>query len=453
MPLSLRTSLAVVFALAAAALTFGAVSSGAAPSSLPAFAGAEGFGALATGGRGGAVWHVTTLDDSGPGSFREAVSQPNRIVVFDVGGVIRLKSNVEVANNITIAGQTAPGEGICLYGQSLSLGKRSNIIIRYLRIRQGMSGDRGKKALGMDAAANIMIDHCSIQWGRWDDLGITVGSRDITVQDCLIAEAIHPQSFGALVDNVTGVTLSRNLWMSNESRNPKAKGTIQYINNVVYNWGIYGLCGGHSAADRWLDVINNLFIKGPSSNDRWAGQFYPSDHVYQSGNFIDMDRDGTLNPRLAQPGDFHQPADAAPKEVVATGKPPYTLPTFVEAPSMRPAIPVKLLSATEAYAKIAAEVGCSLRRDAIDRRLIEELRSLGKKGATIPHTDDRGEALVGGIQEVVGGPAPTDTDRDGMPDAWETSRGLDPKDPTDGARIAKSGYSHVEEYLNGIVSR
>jgi len=211
---------------------------------MQAFPGAEGFGARATGGRGGKTYHVTNLNDSGPGSFRDAVSQGRRIVIFDVGGVIRLASNVEVSSDITIAGQTAPGEGICLYGRSVSLGGQSNIIVRYLRFRQGMAGDRGKKALGMDRSSNIIIDHCSIEWGRWDDLGITVNSHDITVQYCIMAEAIHPQSFGALIDTVSNVTLSHNLWQSNESRNPKAKGTIQYINNVVYNWGGTGCAAG-----------------------------------------------------------------------------------------------------------------------------------------------------------------------------------------------------------------
>lgn len=404
---------------------------------LPAFPGAEGFGALATGGRGGEVCHVTTLEDAGPGSFREAVSRPHRIVVFDVGGVVRLVTDVLVSDNLTIAGETAPGEGICLYGRTVSLAGRSNVIIRFLRFRQGMSGDRGKKALGMDHASNIMIDHCSIQWGRWDDLGITVQSRDITVQHCLLAEAIHPQSFGALIDSVTNVTLAGNLWMSNESRNPKAKGTIQYINNVVYNWGITGLCGGHSAADRWLDVIGNTFIAGPSSNDRFAGQFLASDHVYQHDNLVDLDRDGVLDGATAKPADFHRPDEEK-----------YTLPAFEPAPAMRPQIPVTVWPAAEAFERVAAGVGCSLRRDAIDRRLIDELRSLGTRGATISHTDPRGEALAGGIGPVAGGAAPRDSDRDGLPDAWEEAQGLDSRDPSDGAKLSPSGYSQLELYLH-----
>ena len=428
---------ALFLALAAPAATRAVT----APTPRPAFPGAEGFGATATGGRGGAVYLVTNLDDAGAGSFRDAVSQPHRTVVFAVGGVIRLAANVEVSSDVTIAGQTAPGEGICLYGRSVSLGGRSNIVLRYLRFRQGMAGDRGKKSLGMDNAHRIIIDHCSIEWGRWDDLGITVNSSDVTVQYCLMAEAIHPQSFGALIDSVTGVTLSHNLWMSNESRNPKAKGTIQYINNVVYNWSLTGLCGGHSGADRQLDVIGNYFIAGPSSNDRFAGQFFATDHVYQSGNLADLDRDGQLNGQPVAAADFHRADEKT-----------YTLPTFVPTPGMSPPIPVTVDSAPVAYAKIVAGAGCSLRRDAVDRRLIAELTSLGKKGRTIPHTDERGETLAGGLGEVLGGPAPTDTDRDGMPDAWETARHLNPNDPADSARLDSSGYTNLEVYLNSLVA-
>ncbi len=413
-----------------------------AASPLPAFPGAEGFGAAATGGRGGDVYHVTTLADAGPGSFRDAVSQPHRTVVFEVGGTIRLASNVNVSSHLTIAGETAPGEGICLYGGSVSLGGQANIIIRYLRFREGIAGDRGKKSLGMDRGAHdIIIDHCSIGWGRWDNLGITVGSHDITVQHCLLAEAIHPQSFGALIDSVERVTLSHNLWQSNESRNPKAKGTIQYINNVVYNWGQTGLCGGHSAADHSLDVIGNYFIKGPSSNDRFAGQFLASDHVYQTGNYADLDGDGQLNGHPIAAEDFHRADEEK-----------YTLPTFVSAPAMHPAIAVTLEPAARAYARVVAGAGCSLRRDAVDLRLIGELTSLGKKGATLPHTDPRGEALVDGLGEVRGGPAAADTDRDGIPDDWEKAHQLDAHNPADAQKVRPSGYTQLEEYLHGLVA-
>ena len=352
----------------------------------PAFPGAEGFGALATGGRGGVEFHVTNLADSGAGSFRDAVSEPHRTVVFDVSGVIRLKSDVSLSGDLSVLGETAPGEGVTLYGGGVSLTGKSNVILRFLRMREGIAGGRGRKSLSLNASSNVIIDHCSIEWGRWDDFGATVGSHDITLQYCLVAEGIHPQSFGALIDSVERVTLSHNLWMNNESRNPKAKGTIQFVNNVIYNWAITGLCGGHSEADHVLEVIGNYFIKGPSSNNRFAGQFLATDHVYQSGNYVDLDVDGRLDGRLVVPTDFHQPDESG-----------YTFPTFVAKPTLRPSVPVSLEPAEQAFARVLAEAGCSAHRDAVDRRLISEAASLGQKGRTIPHTDPRGEALAGGL--------------------------------------------------------
>ena len=412
------------------------------PRHLPAFPGAEGFGALAIGGRGGEIVHVTNLRDSGPGSFREAVSRPSRIVVFDVGGIVDLATVVPVSSNLTILGQTAPGEGICFYRNSVTLDNASNVIVRYLRFCQGIAGDRSQKAFGMARkCSNIIVDHCSIEWGRWDDLGITVGSSTITVQNCIMAEGIHPQSFGALIDMVTDITLSHNLWMSNESRNPKANGTVQYVNNVVYNWGYTGLCGGHEGIDRRLDLIGNYFIAGPSSNDRFAGQFWATDHVYQEGNFVDLDRDGKLNGTLAAPEDFHRADESG-----------YTLPTFINEPTLHPPIPVVADSAEQAYIKVASGAGCSLHRDPVDLRLIGELTSLGLKGQTLPHTDAQGEALAGGIGKIDGGIPPVDSDRDGIPDAFEKAHGLDPRNPADAAKSDASGYMNIEVYANSLVA-
>ena len=190
-----------------------------------AFPGAEGFGQFATGGNGGETVHVTTLDDSGPGSFRDAVSKPNRTVVFDVGGVIRLKSNVAVSSHITLDGQTAPGDGVTLYGRSVSFSGQNNVIVRYLRFREGIAGDKGKCSVDLSGGGDMIFDHCSIEWGRWDCLGLTQGSHDITFQNCIIGEGVDPQRFGSLSDTITNITYSHNLWINNQSRNPKAKGT------------------------------------------------------------------------------------------------------------------------------------------------------------------------------------------------------------------------------------
>lgn len=342
-----------------------------------AFLGAEGFGRFATGGSGGETVHVTTLDDSGTGSFRDAVSQAHRVVVFDVGGVIRLKSNVAVESDITIQGDTAPGEGITLYGRSVSFSGRRNIIVRYVRFREGIAGDKGKCAVNLSEGNDMIFDHCSIEWGRWDCLGLTRGSHDITFQSCIIGEGVDPQRFGSLSDSVTNITYIHNLWINNQSRNPKAKGRIQYINNVVYNWGVCGLVGGHSEADHFLDAVGNYFIAGPNSGTHAVGEFKATDHVYQKGNFADTDKDGKLNGHELTTADFGGGEDA---------------PTFVGHFTVVPLTDITVEPASAALTHVLANAGCSLHRDAVDARLVDDVRSFGTHGKII-----HSEAEVGGL--------------------------------------------------------
>jgi pectate lyase len=429
-----------------------------------AFPGAEGFGALATGGRGCPVFHVTNLDDAGAGSFREAVSGPNRTVVFDVGGVIKLDSAISLPSNLTIAGQTAPGDGITIYNNACSISGQSNIIIRYVRFRAGMASSRGSKTLGINAGHNIILDHLTISWGRWDNTGMTARaarsrgaaaegadeaetpkalmnvpaddrSHDITMQNCIVSEGLDPQRFGALFDEAMNITICRTLWADNNSRNPKAKGYIQVIDDVVYNWEVGGIVGGHSAAQWHEDEINNLFIAGPSSRDRsFLPMYTPTDNVYSQGNMVDLDRDGTLNPRPVVAEDFR-------------GNKAGDTPTFVKEPYNHPRVPVTIVPVTEAYQLIVADAGDSLHRDAIDQRIIAQLTSLGKTGAIIHDEKD-----VGGIQPIAGGPAPVDSDHDGIPDAWETAHHLNPHDAKDANRIdPATGYTNLEVYLNSLV--
>jgi pectate lyase len=396
--------------LAASWIALGAVCSTAgqveARPPLVAFPGAEGFGALASGGRGGTIYHVSNLDDHGPGSFRDAVGTERRIVVFDVGGYIDLASPVSVASNITIAGQTAPGEGICLKNYSVSFAKSHNVIVRYIRLRQGLTPKQEKKyTVGLGECHDVVLDHVSIEWGRWDCIGFT-GSSDVTLQYCLIGEGIDPQRFGCLCQS-DNVTFSHNLWINNQSRNPKAKGTVQYINNVVYNWGSNGYVGGHSAAVHSADLINNYFIKGPSSTDHFAGEFTATDHIFQSGNFFAPSRDGQLHGRPAVAADFPQA-------------------TLVASPAIKPPVPVTVDSAAEACAKVLAGAGDALHRDAIDTRLIQQARSFGKLGTVI-----HDPAEVGGFGNIKGGAA-----------------GKIPV--TDPNRVMPSGYTAIEEYLNTL---
>lgn len=332
----------------------------------PSFSGAEGFGALATGGQGGAVTRVTNLNDAGPGSFREAVSGGSRTIVFEVGGNIALKSPVTLHSDLTISGETAPPPGITLSGQELSFAGAHNVIMRFVRVRQGLTGRRGESAINTHGGSDMMFDHLSVSWGRWDTIDMN-GCANITFQECLIGPGVNPQRFGCLCQG-DGITFSHCLWIDNQSRNPKAKGRVQYINNVIYNWGVDGYVGGHSAAPHQADLINNLFIAGPSSSTRFAGEFKTTDQVYQTGNLADLNRDGKLDPHPVVPAEF------------GAGT---TAPRFAAAPFLHPPIPVTVDTPLIAYAKIVAGVGDTRPRDAVDTRLIAQLTSLGKRGHTI----------------------------------------------------------------------
>jgi pectate lyase len=394
------------------------------PAAPPAFPGAVGLGATATGGRGGTVCHVTTLADAGPGSLREAVSHSHRIVVFDIGGYIELKSILKIPGDITIAGQSAPGQGIGIRGHEVSFSGSKNIICRYLRIRQGLADKEAKKsAVALHDSHTVILDHLSIQWGRWDTVDMTAAT-DITIQHCIIGPGVAPQRFGCLCES-DNVTFSHNLWIGNQSRNPKAKGKIQFINNVIYNWGKVGFVGGHSAADHYADLLGNYFIKGPSSSNSFTGEFTATDHVHHSGNMVDADLDGQLNGRPLTDADF-------PNATPASAPWSKSLP--------------QVASAAEAYRIIVAEAGCSTHRDTVDTHLIADLVSLGKKGSVVSDPAD-----MGGFGVIEGGTPPLDTDRDGIPDAWETAHGLNPRDPADAATLDKTGYSMLEIYLNSLV--
>jgi hypothetical protein len=200
---------------------------------LPAFPGAEGFGANATGGRGGSVYVVTNLNDSGAGSFRDAVSQPNRTVVFAVGGIIRITSRVAVRNNITIAGQTAPGGGITIYGNGVSFSNANHTICRYVRFRQGIGGDGGTDAVGIASGDSMIFDHVSASWGRDETFSVSGTPSNITLQDCIVGQGLLAHSAGGLMQTDGGVSVFRTLYTDNWMRNPKVKGVHEFTNNVV----------------------------------------------------------------------------------------------------------------------------------------------------------------------------------------------------------------------------
>jgi pectate lyase len=388
----------------------------------PAFPGAVGFGAQATGGRGGAVYHVTNLDDSGPGSFRDAVSVGNRIVVFDVGGYINLRSPVGIKSNTTIAGQTAPGEGVATRGYQVSTSSATNVVIRYMRFRHGLTPDQNRDGVTINEGHNQIFDHVSVSWGRDENFSIN-NSTNITVQNSIISEGLDPHSCGGLVQS-DGVTIYRSLYAHNKTRNPKVKVRNQFVNNVVYNWGSDAYIEGDSAGRTDANVVGNYFVKGPSTGS--GSPFTRGNlnfHIYAAGNYHDANRNRVL--------------DGVPVTREELGN-------VVVEPNPFPFPSVGVVSAAEAYRGVLAGAGASLRRDAIDRRVVASVTA--ESGAII--TDP---AAVGGFGTLTGGTPSPDSDRDGMPDGWEQANGLNPTNAADGDDLGPDGYSNVERYLNGLV--
>ena len=395
-----------------------------------AFPGAEGYGASATGGRGKAAIAVTTLADDGPGSFRDAARHPGATIVFKVSGVIHLKSNMTLASNLTIAGQSAPGSGITVADAKVTMTGSTNIIIRYMRFRGGIAESAGSSSLQLGDASHVMLDHLSIEWGRWDNIQAE-GNSYSTLQNSIIGEGIVPQRFGCLCES-DYTTFSHNLWIDNKSRNPKGKGHIQYINNVVYNWGVDGYVGGHGGADHYADLIGNYFIAGPDSSASFIGEFAKTDHTYQSDNLLDADRNGKLDGRAVTQDDFEK----AKADVV-------------DKPFASPGVPVHVDPAATIVAGIARQAGDSLCRDAVDTRLVGDLLSYGVKGKLIAD-----ESEVGGHPATVDGQATPDSDGDGIPDAWELKHHLNPHNPADAQTLdPKTGYSNLELYLNELAEQ
>jgi pectate lyase len=390
---------------------------------VPAFPGAEGFGAQATGGRGGDVAHVTNLNDSGPGSLREAVSRDNRTVVFDVGGYIELRAPLGIARkNLTIAGQTAPGGGIGVRGAQVSFSNADNVIVRHLRVRLGRTV-RQQDAVGVHKANNLIFDHVSVAWGRDECFSINE-SQNITVQHSLIAEGLLTHSMGGLVQWNT-ITLHHNLYTTNNSRNPKAKGKIDFVNNVVYNWGGDAFIAGDSAGRSDANVVGNYFIAGPSSRrrDDPISRGNANFHLFWDGNYFDADGNGKLDGKpLSRSG----VADTMSWE-----------------PRRYPYPPVRAESAPAALKRVLGTAGASLPRDAVDRRLIQNV--LKQTGKVISDPEE-----VGGFGTLAPGRASADTDRDGMPDAWERFYKLNPRDAGDrNGDFDRTGYTNLEKYING----
>lgn len=436
-----------------------------------AFPGAEGFGKFTTGGRGGKIWIVTNLNNDGPGSFREAVeAKGKRIIVFEISGTIHLTTKLLIKGDVTIAGQTAPGDGICLADQSVSLGG-DNIIIRYLRFRMGdkyqkggmVDGNGGDDALGGTKRKNIIIDHCSISWST-DEVFSVYNGDSTTLQWNLIAEPLNysyhfetgdkdyeHHGYGAIWGG-QHLSAHHNLFAHCNNRNPRFNGIrqglpelVDYCNNVIYNWGsntIYAGEGGN------YNIINNYFKSGPSTSPNVKyrivnpgrtetipfGQWYVEGNVVEGANEI-----SATNEKGVVMGNGGTAEDK--------------LKTLVT--QQHQVVPIPVQKARDAYQQVLAGVGASFKRDTLDQRII-----LDVKNGTGQFIDVQGgyphgtayEKTINAWPLLKSLPALIDTDRDGMPDEWEIKQGLNPNNANDAnGFLLHTHFSNIEMYLNGLL--
>jgi len=397
---------------------------------LLSFPGAYGWGRFATGGRTGKVYHVTNLNDSGSGSFRDAVSQPNRIVVFDVAGVINISSRISFAKNLYVAGQTAPGEGITIYGDGVTFSSADNLICRYLRVRMGHGGTSGKDCAGVAHGTNMIFDHCSFSWGLDETFSINSDGKgdlgDITIQNCIIGQGLMTHSAGGLIQ-ADNISLYRNFYCDNSTRNNKVKGKNQFVNNLVYNWSNAAyIMGGDSEGQSYCNIQGNLFINGPSGGGAAFTGGNANFHFYGDDNWQDRTADGTFAPQLV--------TDYSASDRQST---PYGYPTM------------SITSGKELLNELLPSVGASLPyRDLSDYYMIEEVMSLGKSGELIANEGSLPYGIPSSWQ-VYKGEGRVDTDGDGMPDWWEVANGTDPS-KDDAMQIASNGYAQIENYINSL---
>ena len=458
--------------------------------SIPAFPGAEGGGKYSFGGRGGRVIVVTNLNDDGPGSLRWACEQGGaRIVVFNVAGIIRLKTPLMVrAPYITIMGQTAPGDGICVAGESFWLNTH-DVIIRFMRFRRGETWvGRRDDAIGGNPVGNIMIDHVSASWGLDENMSMyrhmyndstpnlkaeeKLGTVNITIQNSIFSESLDTwnHAFGSTLGG-ENCAFVRNLWADNAGRNPSIgwNGIFNFANNVVFNWVHRSTDGGDYTA--MYNIINNYYKPGPATPD----QSKPISHrilkpesgrsklgyrvygrAYVNGNIVEGNETVTKDNWNGGVQIEEEPDAGTFKDKMKWNKP-------------LPMPELTIIPASQAKTFVLANAGATLPvRDAVDQRIVAQVTT-GKivvsDKIVAPTTQFKHRRLpldsykigiitdisqVGGYPEYKGAPY-KDSDSDGIPDAWETAHGLNANDASDAAKITKSGYSNIEVYLNSIV--
>lgn len=466
------------------------------PEKTPAFPGAEGFGRYTTGGRGGNVYYVTHLrDDNTTGSLRWALSQPGpRTIVFSVSGTIHLTNSLNIPDNTTIAGQTAPGDGICVADYPFNI-EGNNVIVRYMRIRLGNNNVLVKGADGWDGfgamdCQDIIIDHCSVSWSIDECLSV-LGNKNTTVQWCISAQSLvnsgHTKGAHGYGGNWggAGASFHHNLIIHHTSRTPRLgpRQTTQLDermdmrNNVIYNFGGNGCYGGEAMK---VNIVNNYYKPGPGSptdvkGKRIAGvgirtnaycntypAYTPALHIW--GKYFVEGNVNTKYPEVTADnwtnGMYNQ-IDTSRSATDGTWSQETKDSIRIESPI--PFIYTTTHSAEDAYARVMDYVGCSLVRDSFDDQMIYDCEngvatSTGSglsKGFINSQNDNKpadADESWSAWPTLNSAAAPVDTDKDGMPDEWELANGLDPNSAADGKLYREDGYTNVEHYLNSLVA-
>ncbi|MBR0453478.1 MAG: hypothetical protein IIX29_06010 [Bacteroidales bacterium] len=446
---------------------------------VPAFPTAEGYGRWASGGRGGQVVEVTNLDDSGTGSLRWALTQyPNEplTVVFRVSGVIHLKSQLRCSRTtgLTIAGQTAPGDGICIRGHKVNFGGCQNVIIRHMRMRMGLGEDEDGNpkfidggSIGIENASNWIIDHCTFGWSGEENM--TIYDNDLTtIQWCLVHEGLYDAGHGKGQRSYASqwggqrATYHHNLLAHNKSRSPRFNGArsndkhvlIEYTNNVNYNWGNHNSCYGGDMVEgvsHKVNFINNYYKPGPARPASQTSSFVHASFNggqkttqipvwWMSGNVMEGNSNYTKNNFNGLNTDDYTSRGISKSKMKASA--PFEI-----------SDPVNAESAQDAYNSVLAGAG-AFPRDAVDARIINEVKTgtatcRGSVSGVAPGIIDNPKD-AGGYPEYKTYNQVTDNDHDGMDDAWETKNGLNPANAADRNLILKSGYTALEAYINGL---
>jgi hypothetical protein len=457
---------------------------------IPAFPGAEGGGMFTLGGRGGKVYVVTSLADSGPGTFREACEAGGaRMVVFNVAGMIRLETPVSIrAPYITIAGQTAPGDGVVIAGESVDIDTH-DVIIRHMRFRRGeVNVARRDDAVGGDAIGNIIIDHTSASWGLDESLSLyrnmwspepnrhpdrspeKLPTVNITIQNSIIAETLdlYNHAFGSTFGGLNS-TMVRNLFANNVARNPSVGmwGDFSFVNNVLFNWWNRTLDGGDYRS-MW-NIINNYYKPGPITPE--------NDPVrYRIAKSEKGSIDATIFARIYAHGnrihDNRLISDDNWAGGIQLGMPHEEATKYFDQVRMKSPFPmadVRIMPAQEAFEWVLAHAGATIpKRDAVDERIVKQVRTgiiAYKEGHDTKDSkyvkrrlpaDSYKKGIITNVNQVGGypeykGTPYKDADSDGMPNWWEEKHGLNPNDPADAhGDINGDGYTNIEKFINGI---